>query len=335
MRVTPPFHKTFAIYSRMEKPVFYTPSHYVISMIVLTIALSPLYTLATAYWGWKIIYLLGFSIVTGFILEALSYHITRQYTGYMGLATWLLFPLMTTPGMDNLLSILCFLGAIIIAQIFFGGYGRQMFHPAVVAQVFLMNNFISRFSSSILRPFIEPGFGFYMYSSTAHTKDTLIELLKSGKEFGLMEMLQGPHSGFYSDAFPLILIVCGIIFLLIGGVNRKTPVSFLISLGVTGELLRYLIPGTTFSFDYYLLAGSSLFYAFFIFSDRWTSAKSQGGRIIAGITAGILTVLIRNFSTNSGAVMYAALFTYAFIPLYDELGFYMKKKFGKNRQPNK
>ena len=325
MRVNPPFHKTFAVYTRMEIPMFYTPSHYFLSMILLTLAVTPLYVMATAYWGWKLFYLMGFAVAAGFLVEISGFHITRQYTGYMGYTTWLLFPLMTTPGMNIVLSILCLCAAIIIAQIFFGGYGRHMFHPAVVAQVFLMNNFISHFDSSLLPPFIEPGFGFYMFSSTVKAQDSLLGILQKGKETGFMQLLTGPHTGFYSDAFPLILLICGIVFLLVGGINRKTPIMFLLSLGGSAFLLHFLFPDKILQPEYHVFAGSTLFYTFFIFSDRWTSPKSGVGRIIAGIMAGILTVLIRSFSTNAGAVMYAALFNYTFTPLFDEFGFFVKK----------
>jgi len=327
MRLNPPFHKAFAVYNRMEKPVFYSPSHYLITMILLTLTLTPLYVMGVSYWGWKLMYLLGFSVVTGFVLELSSFHITKRYTGYMGYATWLIFPLLTTPGMNILFSIICLLAAIVVAQVFFGGFGRQLFHPVVVAQVFVMNNFIPMFANSQLRPFAEQGFGFYMYTSHAPTDATLMNMIKAGKEFGLEHLLRGPHVGFFSDAFPFVLIICGIIFLFIGGVNKKTPFVFLISLSITAGVLHRLAPDKIMPLEYHLCAGSSLFYAFFIFSDRWTSARSSGGRIIAGISAGILTVLIRSFSTNSGAVMYGALFTSAFIPLYDELGFYLKRKF--------
>lgn len=330
MRVTPPFHKTFAVYTRTDAPVFYTPSHYLLSMIILTFAMAPLYVMATAFWGWKIIYLLGTSVAAGFVLEGACFHITRQYTGYMGYATWLLFPLMTTPGMSIFLSIPCLLAAIIVTQIFFGGYGRQMFHPAVVAQVFIMNNFIARFSSSLLRPFLEPGYGFYMYTSASKAGESLLGMLKAGKNIGFMQLLKGPHIGFYSDAFPLVLTICGIAFLLLGGINRKTPVAFLLSLSGSAFLLHFLFPGKILPVEYQVFAGSTLFYAFFIFSDRWTSAKSKGGRIIAGIIAGILAVLMRSFSSNADGVMFAALFNYAFTPLYDELCFYLKKKLRKS-----
>jgi Na+-translocating ferredoxin:NAD+ oxidoreductase RnfD subunit len=79
-----------------------------------------------------------------------------------------------------------------------------------------------------------------------------------------------------------------------------------------------------------VLGGGTLFYTFFIFSDRWSGSKTVLGRIIAGIMAALLTIIIRSFSSNVEGIMFAAAFNYAFSPLYDELSMFQKRP-GKSK----
>ena len=81
-----------------------------------------------------------------------------------------------------------------------------------------------------------------------------------------------------------------------------------------------------------ILAGGLMIGAFFMATDYVTSPVTGNGRIIFGVGLGILTVLIRNFSSLPEGVCFSILIMNAFAPLIDKyirvkpFGFYKKKK---------
>ncbi|OHE65286.1 MAG: hypothetical protein A2Z99_02180 [Treponema sp. GWB1_62_6] len=321
MKLRLPFPKIVPAYHVLDVPIFFTPSQLAVSTLLMALLLLPVYAMAAGWFGFKIIVLLGLSCAAGAAIEVSGIAVTRQYTGYFGFGAWFLYPLMVPPGMELWMSVSCLALAVIICVVFFGGQGRQVFHASVVAQVFTMINFTSRFGASFVKPRFDFGSGFRSYLSIPETGGTALALIKAGKAIPGLELFFGPNIGFLSDAFPVAVICAGTLYLLFGAVNKRTPVAFLVSLAAFSFIGHRLLPSSFPGTPQTLLAGSVLFYAFFIFSDRWTSAKSDFGRTAAGILAALLTLLMRSFSTHTEGVMFAALFVYAFSPLLDELAF--------------
>ncbi|OHD76935.1 MAG: hypothetical protein A3J97_07965 [Spirochaetes bacterium RIFOXYC1_FULL_54_7] len=334
MKLRLPFPKIVPAYHILDVPVFFTPSQLAVSNLLMALLLLPAYTLAAGWFGYKIFVLLGLSCAMGALIEVSGIAVTRQYTGYFGFAAWFLYPLMVPPGMELWMCVSCLALAIIICVVFFGGQGRQVFHVSVVAQAFTMINFTSRFGASFVKPRFDFGSGFLSYLSIPETSGTTLALIKTGKAVPGLELFLGPNIGFLSDAFPFAIICAGTVYLLFGAVNKRTPLAFLVSIAAFSFVGHRLLPLSFPDTPQSILAGSVLFYAFFIFSDRWTSAKSELGRTAAGILAALLTVLMRSFSTHTEGVMFAALFVYAFSPLLDEIAFKAAyRAFGKSTPP--
>jgi len=81
-----------------------------------------------------------------------------------------------------------------------------------------------------------------------------------------------------------------------------------------------------------VLAGGLMIGAFFMATDYVTSPVTGNGRIIFSVGLGVLTVLIRNFSSLPEGVCFSILIMNAFTPLIDKyvrvkpFGFFKKKK---------
>ncbi|MBN2354307.1 MAG: RnfABCDGE type electron transport complex subunit D [Spirochaetales bacterium] len=322
-------NKLFSVFTNLETPVFFVPSHYALTCALMTAVLLPVYGFLVSWFGWKIVVLLGLSLAAGFVVEYLGARATRRFTGYFGYPAWLLFPLVTPPGMELWMSALCLALALVLSVILFGGFGHHLFHPVVAAQVFVMINFQAAAVAGLRRPFIVPGYGFSVFSALLGTKETTLEFMKTGGVIDPLRLLFGPNVGFFGDALPLALLCAGAAYLLLGGVNRLTPIAFVGGLFVFATLGNLIAPTAVLPFVPTLLGGSAVLYAFFIFSDRWTSAKSRGGRVIAGAALALFTVLMRSFSSNLEGIMFAALLTCVLTPLADELVFTLTRRKGK------
>lgn len=322
----------FAFVSSREKlettgaPFLRTNDRYWFSSGVLVLVLLPLYILAAGRLGLKQIILLIVISAAGALTETVGAYVTKRPLNYLGIAPWVLFPLMIPPGVPLWMSVTCFIVSSVITVVLFGGYGRHIVHPAVFGQLFFMVNFTKIFNASYLKTFSNPLFGLKHYSSLSFTGKTLLKSLNSGEYPSLEALLSGPHIGNAMEMFPSLVIILGIIYMMLSDVNYRTPITFIVSIALFSTAGGIVFPGAVTPPAETLLGGATLFFAFFIFSDNWTSARTPGGRIIAGATAAFLTIIIRSFSPLAEGVFFAALLNYLFSPLYDELSMIGKKK---------
>ena len=67
----------------------------------------------------------------------------------------------------------------------------------------------------------------------------------------------------------------------------------------------------------HLLSGGLLLGAFFMATDYTTSPMSKNGRIVFAVGCGVLTFVIRRYSSYPEGVSFAILIMNAFVPLID------------------
>ena len=86
------------------------------------------------------------------------------------------------------------------------------------------------------------------------------------------------------------------------------------------------MPGRIAPPVFQLLAGGLLFGAFFMATDPVTSPFTNVGKYIFGIMCGILTILIRSFSSYVEGVMFSIVIMNALTPLIDHIVLLFKYK---------
>ena len=327
----PVFQNDSKILGMVQAPFFRTPDRQYMSVLVLAFSLAILYIPAAGRLGLKVLVLPLLACLLGVVTEISGSLLSRKALNYFGISSWLVFPLLVPPGMPIWMSLTGFVFGLIVCQVLFGGFGRHVFHPAVLSQLFLLINFTKQFNSSFLKSFEDPFFGLSTFTSMSFTDKSLLKQLATGVQFPAGDMLMGPNIGMTGEIFPYLVMLAGILYLLFGNVNYRTPLAFLATFCLGSFLGHLAAPDRVLPLIPALLSGGALFYAFFIFSDQWTSSKTQAGRIAAGIVAALLAIAIRSFSSNSEGLMFAAAFNYSFSPLYDQLALSWGRK-ARNRK---
>lgn len=310
----------------IQAPFFRTPDRQYMSVLILALSLAALYIPAAGRLGLKVLVLPLLACLLGAATEIAGSLLSGKALNYFGISSWLVFPLLVPPGMPIWMSLTGFVFGLLVCQVLFGGFGKHVFHPAVLAQLFLLINFTKQFNSSFLKSFEDPFFGFSTFTSMSFTDKSLLKQLAAGVRFPAEDILAGPNIGMAGELFPYLVVVAGILYLLFGNVNHRTPLAFLATFSLGSILGNLAAPDKVLPLIPALLGGGTLFYAFFIFSDQWTSSKTRLGRVAAGITAALLAIVIRSFSSNSEGLMFAAAFNYSFSPLYDQLALTLARK---------
>ena len=177
--------------------------------------------------------------------------------------------------------------AMVAVKGLFGGLGKNFANPAIVARIVLFLAF-----SSSMTAWVYPD---------AVSSATPLAMLAKGEHVDYLALLLGHHGGCIGETCALALLL-GFAYLLIRRVvTWQTPVCF-----VGTVFLLSLILGQDALAQ--VLSGGLLLGAIFMATDYSTSPCTAWGKVLFGIGAGLLTVLIRFYGAYAEGVSFAILF---------------------------
>lgn len=227
--------------------------------------------------------------------------------------------------------------AIVIAKMLFGGIGRNFANPAISARIFLllawtsvMTSFVAPLDWSSLADnnmFFSVSNVFNIKMPDLVTSATPLAHVKEALELGTnpatginaLDMFLGRIGGSAGEVSSLAILIGGVYLLIRKVIDWKIPLIYILS---TVIFTAIFYSNTGYVGEYvwtYLLGGGLLFGAFFMATDYATSPKSPIAVIIYGIGLGLLTVIIRKFSSMSEGVSYAILLMNIVTPLLDKI----------------
>ena len=227
--------------------------------------------------------------------------------------------------------------AIVIAKMLFGGIGRNFANPAISARIFLllawtgvMTSFVAPLDWANLAEnnmFFTVSNVFNIKMPDLVTSATPLAHVKEALELGTnpatginaLDMFLGTIGGSAGEVSALAILIGGIYLLIRRVIDWKIPLVYILST-VIFTAIFYSDTGYVGEYVWtYLLGGGLLFGAFFMTTDYATSPKSPVAVIIYGIGLGLLTVIIRKFSSMSEGVSYAILLMNIVTPLLDKI----------------
>jgi len=292
------------------------------------IGLSPLVLAAIYFFGWRFI---AVYLVVGAAGLLSEWVMARRY-GYKIteslFVTVSLFALSLPPTIPLWIAAVGIAFGIVFGKMVFGGFGRNIFNPAITARAFVYISFGVPMTAHFMAPqttlsYFPAGFG--VFSATTDSVAAATPLIT--KSVNHLSLFLGNIPGSFGETSALLIIIGGLFIIYKKAANWKVVLS-----SIVGFLLFQFIlwtTGTAQSSDplYAMLSGSFLFAAFFMVTDPVSSSQTTDlGRVIYGAAFGILTVLIRVFSTWAEGVTFAILLVNMFAPLLDYLIKEGKKK---------
>jgi len=143
--------------------------------------------------------------------------------------------------------------------------------------------------------------------------------VQSLSQFNYMELLTGHQLGGLGSSQVLALALGGIYLIGSRWTRLFIPVSFLV--GVTGMAALYWFIDPTVYADpmFHLLAGSTVFGAFFLATDTASSPVGKLPQIAFGLLAGVMVIVIRVYGVYPDGVPFAIMVASLLSPLLDRL----------------
>ncbi len=192
--------------------------------------------------------------------------------------------------------------AIVIVKCIFGGIGKNVVNPAITGRVFMLIAFTSMTTAA------------FPVDATAGA--TPLAEIANGSEVVLTDLLLGNVGGSIGETCKVALLIGGVYLLIRRVITWHIPVAFI------GTALLFTLAVHEFDFMLALslvLSGGLILGAVFMATDYVTSPTTPLGKIIFGIGAGLITVLIREWGIYPEGVSFAILIMNILNPYIDML----------------
>ncbi len=299
-------------------------------------ALIPAMLVTVYFFGFNAIRVLVLSVVFSLLFEWIiqKYLIKGDITITDGsaLVTGILLAFNVPSNLPVWIIIIGALIAIGVGKMSFGGLGKNIFNPALVARVFLLISFPVEMTSWPKPAPIINGL------TDVITGPTPLGIVKEGLDAGktmaelipelpdYMQSLIGQMGGSMGEVSAIALILGGIYMLWKKIISWEIPVSILLTVFVFSGILWLIDPQHYADPLFHLLTGGLMLGAIFMATDMVTSPMTKGGQLVFGFGIGLLTILIRIWGAYPEGVSFAILLMNSAVPLINR-GF-KPKRFG-------
>ncbi|MBR1884349.1 MAG: RnfABCDGE type electron transport complex subunit D [Clostridia bacterium] len=267
--------------------------------------------------------------LTSFISETLYYKIvlkndlrTSLYESYrsFGIISGILLALVLPPNIPLwLVSFGSFTGSI-IGKMLFGGFGQNIFNPALLGYLFISASYSNLMGSPFNAYELDTIGGATPLSNLMNFNYTgSFENIVS--PFGdLFNLFVGNIPGAIGEVSKLLIIISFIYLVITKTIKWIIPTIYVTTVFIlTFIISKYIDAGVWYSL-FHILSGGLLFGAVFMATDPVTSPLTTIGQILHGLSLGILTVLLRFLTPYPEGVMTSILFMNMLVPLFDKIG---------------
>ncbi|MDR2659036.1 MAG: RnfABCDGE type electron transport complex subunit D [Spirochaetaceae bacterium] len=302
------------------------------------ISLLPVTVWGIVIFGISALMNIAVSVAAAIVGESLFRRITGKdirIRDYSAVVTGLLLALVIPPSTPIWMTALGSLFAIIVVKEFFGGLGANVFNPALGGRAFMLMSFPAAMTTWLKPTGI--GTPYYQFNGEnivdGATTATPLGILKvSGGGFGavessldvssygemLKELFLGNRAGSIGETSILLILAGGIFLLITKTIDWRAPLALIVTSFIASWALGM---DPVFA----VLSGGIVFGAVFMATDYTSAPVSEYGKLIFGVGAGLIAVLIRKFGSYPEGASYGILIMNMATPFLNNL---LHKKYG-------
>ena len=286
-------------------------------------ALIPIIFYGIYRFGWRVLA----AVIVSNLFAALTEYlfVKNKKAGKISGAVWVtgtLLALIVPPVLPLWMVALGAIVAISFGKMVFGGFGMNVFNPAIVGRIFLFVTFPQQMGATWLKPFSGFPGGFGAWSNPrAITAATQIVDIGSQNQAGFIDMFLGNIAGCTGEISTLLILLAAIYMLFTKTAKWQPMLAGTLSFLLFSFLLTGSNPFT------YFVAGGVAFGMVFMITDPVSMPKDKRVIWINAILVGFLTVAIRQYSNFDEGFMFALLLGNTFSPIMDYA--FKAKKAGK------
>lgn len=311
------------------------------------LALVPCVAGAVYFFGWRSLFIVAWAAVAGFITEFIFTRLRGEPVSEAVFVTTTIFALIMPPTVPWHVLTIGVVFAVMFGKEVFGGFGRNIFNPAMAGRCFVYVCFPVALTATWAPVAKQPWGALNRWTTVSEqdavTSATPMAYLKSGKltlesddaveriphdiDEGqtvairkgtlLKGLLFGRISGTMGVTSAVLILIGGIYLFINKTASRTIILSVIITYAVLNQVLYWFgvdpVPGAWPA----VLGGGFLFGAFFMATDPISAPRTERAKIIYGMIIAVCTTVIRNFSIFNGGLMFSILIGNMFAPILD------------------
>lgn len=306
-------------------------------MRIVLLALLPVALMSVYLFGWRHVVMGLVVALAGAVAEYLVMRTIQKEKTKVSEAVFVtaaLFTLSLPPHTPMWIAVVGMVFGIVFGKAAFGGYGRNIFNPALVGRCFIYIAFPAQMTMEWAQPFagLPGGFAHWLPQAVADVTASvtpIITLNAGGPAAPFGSLFLGTIAGSLGETSALLILLGGVFLVYKKVASWEIMVSTVGSAGILSAAL-YLAGVTPVSPVFTLLSGGLLFGAVFMATDPVSAPRDKTTQWLYGALIGIVTVVIRTFSLFTEGMMFAILIVNALTPLLE-----MKVKQWKAKAPKK
>jgi electron transport complex protein RnfD len=276
-------------------------------------ALMPACIASIIFFGMQALMVIAASVISAVVSEALYEKAVKRpvtINDFSAVITGILLALTLPPGVPVWIPVIGSAFAIIIAKQIFGGLGCNFVNPALAARAFLLAAWPMHLTRDWLTPLT-------FDAATTATPLAVMQATARGTVPGLFDLLIGNRLGSIGETSIIAILLGGCYLLAKNVIDPSTPLGYIATVFVGSWIFGN--PAGFFQGDALTLVmlGGVFLAAFFMATDYVTSPVTPAGRLLMGIGAGFITILIRHWGGYPEGVTYGILFMNLLTPLLD------------------
>lgn len=290
------------------------------AMVTVSYALLPLVIASVYFFGWRSLAVLAVVLFAGLLSEAaFTYREGKPVTSAV-FVTCLIYYLSLPPSIPFFMAVIGIIFGIVFGKMVFGGFGQNVFNPAMVGRCFLYITFPVALTNGWASPIGDLLGGFASWSAEvdAVTLATPLTLLRTGQSASWSGLFLGNTAGSLGETSAILILICGGYIIYKKAANWRLALSCLIGGLLLSGVLHFAGASSVPSPGAALLSGAFLFGTAFIVTEPISGPKTKQAMWIYGFFIGGITIILRGYSNFSEGVMFAVLLMNAFVPLMDQ-----------------
>jgi Na+-transporting NADH:ubiquinone oxidoreductase subunit B len=299
----------------------------------VVISLIPILLFSTWLYGLRTLLLLTVVTAAGILCEFLIMRYTNGKAAKVSeavLVSCFLYTLSLPPAIPYWVAVVGILFGVFFGKGVFGGFGKNIFNPALVGRCFVYVAFPAYMTIRWTKPFtgFPGGFVRYFDGLDAVTSATpMIAAQKTGEMPDYLQLFLGSISGSLGETSALLILLAAVYLTVTKTASWKLMVSCFVGFTVLNTVLYLtgIIPSDPL---FSILSGGFLFATVFMVTDPISAPSHEVSKILYGVLIGSLSVIIRSFSLFTEGIMFAILIANMFAPLIDRnvKEFFAKRK---------
>ncbi|AOT68587.1 RnfABCDGE type electron transport complex subunit D [Geosporobacter ferrireducens] len=286
------------------------------------ISLFPICLASVYFFGLRALVLMIWVIALGTLTEWFFERRNKKPISEAAIVTCMLYTLTLPPTTPFWVAGIGIIFGIIFGKEVFGGFGKNIFNPALVARCFVYVNFPTPLTMYWSKPAsgFPGGFGMWLTETVDVLSQATPMLIfrDSGQTASYLSLFLGNVSGSLGETSGLLILLAAIYLIYTKSASWQTMAAVLTGYLFMSISLFFMGSATVPNPLFGLLSGGFLFGTVFMSTDPISSPMTVEGKWIYGILIGIVTVIIRGYALFAGGIMFAILIGNTFAPLIDE-----------------